>query len=95
MTQDEKIEKLAKWMGWKRTNGDKSTPMGLSIKEGFMWNPLTNISDAWMLAEKMRDYVAKDMELSALFYDQLTELLLLTAPDAAHAISAAVLEVIE
>jgi hypothetical protein len=58
VTDEQKIEKLAKWRGWKYTYipadkslGDAEAHAVLRRHHWTHWNPLTNIADAWMLVE--------------------------------------------
>ena len=101
MTDEQKIEKLAKWMGWQlfeengfrwwaTLKGEEAASIG--------WNPLVNIADAWMLIEKAREkgivgsiwgsFPVSDEGADYGVFD-------LSDSEAARAISDAVLEVIE
>lgn len=59
MTEQERITRLAEWMGWELQPPDIDSPQGwwknspneLDVEE---WNPVSRIHDAWMLIEKAR-----------------------------------------
>ena len=56
MNDAEKIEKLAKWMGFPPGFVDGYYQIGPdSINDVHEWNPLENIADAWMLVKKARE----------------------------------------
>jgi len=63
MTEQERIKRLAEWVGWKwptlipNFNGDGSVEHLPDGQPAYIecykdWNPLLNIQDAWMLVEK-------------------------------------------
>ena len=66
MTDSEEIEKLAKWMGWKKISCKTgksefwywTAPAPGLVAEfheiaGHDWNPRANLADAWMLVRKL------------------------------------------
>ena len=60
---EERIKRLAEWLGWKWPNfvilnGEvKHLPEGIPAYYEFYhnWDPITQIQDAWMLVEKARE----------------------------------------
>lgn len=102
MTREEKIEALAKWMKWRKVPSEadmtiladyvryaikgrqcivRHTDGGIRV-----WRPFESLDDAWMLMERMHDVGCKNMGLLEMFYDQLEDLSLWTAAEAATAI---------
>jgi len=66
MTDEQKVEELAKWMGWKKFSCKTGKSefwywvapapglvAGFHKIAGHNWNPLTNIADAWDIVGKM------------------------------------------
>ena len=56
MTDQEIIEKIAQWMGWKIENPTyKTDTVWVSKRLGDLetWNPLDNIADAWEVFERL------------------------------------------
>lgn len=109
MTDEQKIERLAKWMG-ATTKRDphrrqlyilgilggvwKAKSHGDDKSRDVEWDPLTNIADAWMLVEMAQhNWLDAGEEWNAL--DNIAEhVFALSGEEAAAAISDAVLEVI-
>ena len=57
MTDQERIKRLAEWMGWhveQWADGEWICSSAGKITEVHHWNPLKKIGDAWMLVEKAR-----------------------------------------
>jgi hypothetical protein len=55
MTEQERIDRIAAWMGWTRRNGNK---WGLWIKDGigiapYDWNPLESLDDCRLVEEEV------------------------------------------
>jgi len=109
MTDTEKIERLAKWMGWHKSKGSEwfwAEPEvvrgALSFPDRYVhdssWNPLTNIADAWMLVEKIMKHDSHalwDGLAGQTAQNDLGWFFYKSASAAARAISETVLKVIE
>ena len=96
MTDQEKIERLAKWLGRKYEKRTHVVLVERELGSGqlFDWRPLTQIADAWMLIEKTRGLANKD-EWRAWRFSVMCDIVDLSASEAARTICEAILEAIE
>ena len=70
MTDQDRIKRLAHWMGWHIEEWNTELWIFTDVSsELSYWNPLVNIQDAWMLIEKLKEKWA-DLDLYYAFEDQ-------------------------
>lgn len=104
MTDQERIKRLAKWMGWHIEQWSDSNWFCSSagkITEVQHWNPLDRIQDAWMLVEKITSLpktsieAEKALNTKFMFWWQESNLWACSAKEAAQAICIAIEKLIE